>query len=71
MTPAGTLTTLYSFCAESGCADGSGPLGALVQASNGEIYGTTEYGGAYGLGTAFKITPGGGLTTLFSFDDFF
>jgi len=75
ITPAGTLTTLYSFCALSGCADGVSPSAGLVQAGNGDFYGTTQDGGAnhnndcdaYGCGTVFKITPGGGLTTLHSF----
>jgi uncharacterized repeat protein (TIGR03803 family) len=70
ITPNGALTTLYSFCAQSGCPDGSGPEGSLVQAANGDLYGTTEFGGncaPTGCGTAFKITPGGTLTTLYSF----
>jgi uncharacterized repeat protein (TIGR03803 family) len=69
ITPSGTLTTLYSFCAQSGCPDGDYPVAGLVQASNGDLYGTTEYGGngSPGSGTVFKITPGGKLTTLYSF----
>jgi uncharacterized repeat protein (TIGR03803 family) len=67
MTPAGTLTTLYSFCSLVNCADGAGPQGALVQASDGSLYGTTPYGGA-GAGTVFKITLSGTLTTLHSFE---
>jgi uncharacterized repeat protein (TIGR03803 family) len=68
MTPSGTLTTLYSFCSQSGCTDGEYPFGALVQATNGNLYGTTRFGGANGnYGTVFKITPGGTLTTLYSF----
>ena len=69
ITPAGTLTTLYSFCSQSGCPDGWFPAAGLVQAITGDFYGTTVYGGANGLfyGTIFKITPGGALTTLYSF----
>jgi len=67
MTPSGTLTTLYSFCSQSGCPDGKLPEAALVQASNGNLYGTTAEGGANSLGTIFKITPSGTLTTLHSF----
>lgn len=63
----GTLTTLYSFCAQAGCSDGENPLG-LIQASNGNFYGTTSAGGASGQGTIFKITPTGALTTLFAFN---
>ncbi|HEV3279657.1 MAG TPA: choice-of-anchor tandem repeat GloVer-containing protein [Terriglobia bacterium] len=73
VTPGGTLTTLYSFCAKTGCTDGSYPSAALIQASNGNFYGTTLFGGGSkaacsdGCGTAFEITPGGTLTTLYSF----
>jgi uncharacterized repeat protein (TIGR03803 family) len=71
-TPAGVLTTLYSFCSQSGCTDGANPLAGLVQATDGNFYGTTQSGGAnlcggYGCGTVFKITPGGMLTTLHTF----
>jgi uncharacterized repeat protein (TIGR03803 family) len=45
ITPAGTLTTLYRFCSQPGCVDGANPLVALVQATNGDLYGTTEGGG--------------------------
>jgi uncharacterized repeat protein (TIGR03803 family) len=68
ITPIGTLTTLYSFCVNTNCADGKFPAGALVQATNGSFYGTTVYGGQRGDGTVFKITPTGSLTTLHSFD---
>jgi len=67
ITPAGTLTTLYSFCSQSGCPDGSLPTAALVQGTDGNFHGTTSRGGANNSGTVFKITPGGTLTTLYSF----
>jgi uncharacterized repeat protein (TIGR03803 family) len=73
ITSGGTLTTLYSFCSQTNCADGSSPYAGLVQATNGNFYGTTPYGGAQGLegdGTVFKITPGGTLTTLHSFNGY-
>ena len=69
ITPGGALTTLYSFCAQSGCTDGSGPDAGLVQATDGNFYGTTPGGGANNLGTVFKITPGGALTTQFLRDN--
>jgi len=65
--PDGTLTTLYSFCAQTNCTDGAEPDAALVQASDGNFYGTTYYDGAHGYGTIFRITPKGALTTLYSF----
>jgi uncharacterized repeat protein (TIGR03803 family) len=66
ISPSGTLTTLYSFCSQSGCTDGNSPNG-LVQATNGNLYGTTNSGGALNLGTVFRITPSGTLTTLHHF----
>jgi len=68
ITPSGTLTTLYSFCSQANCTDGTGPIGVLVQGTDGNLYGTTVGGGANnGYGTVFKITPGGVLTTVHSF----
>jgi len=67
ITLSGTLTTLYNFCSETGCPDGSGTRAALIQATNGDLYGTTESGGANDGGTVFKITPRGTLTTLYNF----
>jgi uncharacterized repeat protein (TIGR03803 family) len=72
----GKLTTLYNFCSQTNCADGSTPFEALIQATDGNFYGTTFAGGAngtctsfgfVGCGTIFKITPSGRLTTLYSF----
>jgi uncharacterized repeat protein (TIGR03803 family) len=68
ITPAGVLTTLYNFCSQSGCTDGSMPHAALVQGTDGNFYGTTFSGGAVNAGTVFKITPAGTLSTLHSFD---
>jgi uncharacterized repeat protein (TIGR03803 family) len=62
----GELTTLYTFCSQIACADGSNPNGLLL-ATDGNFYGTTMIGGANGLGTIFKMTPQGVLTTLYSF----
>jgi uncharacterized repeat protein (TIGR03803 family) len=63
----GALTTLYDFCSQASCVDGSQPSGALIQAIDGNFYGTTSQGGTAGYGTVFKITPSGTLTTLISF----
>jgi uncharacterized repeat protein (TIGR03803 family) len=69
ITPSGSLTTLYSFCAISKCADGESPHAGLVQGKDGNFYGTTQ--GAPGppatYGTVFKITPTGTLSTLHTF----
>jgi uncharacterized repeat protein (TIGR03803 family) len=61
----GTLTTLHNFSGVG--TDGAEPVGALVQASDGNLYGTTVNGGTSRVGTIFKITLGGTLTTLHSF----
>jgi uncharacterized repeat protein (TIGR03803 family) len=66
MSDTGTLTTLYSFCASGTCVDGSEPAAGLVQATDGNFYGTTLGGGAHGRGTVFRITPNGDLTTIHS-----
>ncbi len=67
VTPSGTFTTLHSFCSFQNCADGGSPYGTLVQGSDGDFYGTTNTGGINEGGTIFKITPGGTLTTIYSF----
>ncbi len=74
ITPAGTLTTLYNFCSQPNCADGYGPNAGLVQATDGNFYGTTWWGGAngnsicaVGCGTVFRLTSAGTLTTLYNF----
>jgi uncharacterized repeat protein (TIGR03803 family) len=67
MTPAGTLTTLYTFCSKTNCADGATPNVTLVQGTDGNIYGTTEQGGAHSAGTVFKVSPKGVFVTLHSF----
>jgi uncharacterized repeat protein (TIGR03803 family) len=70
ITPTGQLTTLYTFCARADCRDGLFPDAGLVQGTDGKFYGTTAYGGTgyeNSFGTAFSITAGGKLTTLYSF----
>jgi len=68
ITPSGVLTTLYSFCSLTGCADGENPAGGVALGFDGNFYGTTCCaGGAGKAGTLFKLTPGGALTTLHAF----
>jgi uncharacterized repeat protein (TIGR03803 family) len=45
ITPTGKFTSLYSFCLAQSCPDGSGPIGKLMQAANGNLYGVTTAGG--------------------------
>jgi uncharacterized repeat protein (TIGR03803 family) len=62
----GELTTLMIF---QGITDpnGSSPLAELIQASDGNLYGTTIRGGAHGMGTVFKISPDGAFSSIYSF----
>ncbi|MGB8734094.1 MAG: choice-of-anchor tandem repeat GloVer-containing protein [Candidatus Sulfotelmatobacter sp.] len=68
ITPSGTLTTIYSFCAQIACTDGATPRDGLTLGSDGNFYSTTYYGGAHNQGTIFQITSSGVLTTLHSFN---
>ena len=67
LTAAGKVTTLYSFCAQTGCPDGAQSVAELVQAANRNLFGTTFNGGAYQDGTVFQITLSGTVTT-YGFD---
>ena len=58
------MTVLHDF---AGGADGRWPEGALIQASDGNFYGTTLYGGGTGTGTVFRMTPDGIVTVLYAF----
>ena len=59
-----TTEVLHSL---SGSADGAQPLAPLIQATDGNFYGTTSTGGSAGLGTIFKLTPRGTFTVLHHF----
>jgi uncharacterized repeat protein (TIGR03803 family) len=65
--PTGTETVLYNFCSQPSCADGSQPYAALVRDSAGNLYGTTESGGANQAGTVFKLNSKGQEIVLHSF----
>jgi uncharacterized repeat protein (TIGR03803 family) len=58
-----TLTTLVNFTGTNGAV----PVSNLIQASDGNYYGTTLHGGANGFGTIYQLTPAGALTTIHSF----
>jgi uncharacterized repeat protein (TIGR03803 family) len=66
ITPAGTLTVLYSFDG----THGSNPFSGLTLGSDGNFYGTTWNGGSLGGGVIFRITPAGVLTVLHNFESF-
>ncbi len=58
-----TFTTLYSFAG----ASGEYPVAGLIVDAAGNLYGTTQQGGAHGLGTIFKVDSTGTETVLHSF----
>jgi uncharacterized repeat protein (TIGR03803 family) len=72
----GHYSVLYNFCSQTNCADGNQPLSTLIQDASGNLYGTTNRGGATnpncpypasGCGTVFKLDPAGNETVLYSF----
>jgi uncharacterized repeat protein (TIGR03803 family) len=65
MTQDGTYTVLHSFAGWP--TDGAGPEAGLIQAANGNFYGTTFAGGAFNSGTVFEMTPEGTLGVLHTF----
>ncbi len=59
---------LYSFTGGSG--DFGGPQASLTMDAAGNLYGTTNQEGAYGYGSAFKLTPSNGGWTYIDLHDF-
>ncbi len=61
-----TYTDLHDFnCPTDGCSPYVS--GILAQGQDGNLYGTLGSGGTSSLGTVFKITPAGAITTLYNF----
>lgn len=58
----GVETIVYSFA--GGTTDGASPYGGVIQAKDGNLYGTTGSGGAHGDGAVFRIAPSTGAETL-------
>jgi uncharacterized repeat protein (TIGR03803 family) len=56
----GAETVLYNFCGARNCIDGQRPTAGVIFGYGGNLYGTTEYGGLYGYGTAFELMNQGG-----------
>jgi uncharacterized repeat protein (TIGR03803 family) len=50
-----TETVLYTFTEGN---DGGNPYGGLIFDGSGNLYGTTQYGGTYGYGVVFELSPG-------------
>jgi uncharacterized repeat protein (TIGR03803 family) len=75
LTASGQETVLHSFCSLAKCADGSAPSSGVIMDSEGNLYGTTLYGGASssghgvtsGAGVLYKLDPSGQETVLYNF----
>jgi uncharacterized repeat protein (TIGR03803 family) len=70
----GNYTVLHDFCSQANCGDGETPYAGLTKDTSGNLYGTTEYGGANhtdpsgaGGGTVFELDSGGNYTVLYNF----
>lgn len=60
-----TLDVIYSF---AGTPDGQTPTANMVMDDAGNLYGTTYYGGQFGLGCVFEVTTSGQESVLYSFE---
>ena len=70
----GSFSVLYTFGVH-GTGDGNAPFGGVLRDRNGNLYGTTLFGGdcsfsESGCGTVFKLSPNGTMTILHSFDGY-
>ena len=70
-TPQGEVTNLHHFNCNLG--EGISPICRLTQISDGDLYGTTYFGGVTGCfgnsqGTVFRVTTNGAFATIFSFN---
>jgi uncharacterized repeat protein (TIGR03803 family) len=70
LTPSGVETIIHTFTGGMSVThpgeDGSTPTGDLIDV-NGTLYGTTEFGGSFGIGSIFSITPAGTERIVHSF----
>jgi uncharacterized repeat protein (TIGR03803 family) len=64
MTTAGKVTFIHEFDQ----THGAGPIGLVIQGTDGKFYGTTSAGGTGGFGVAFKLTSAGVITVLHNFN---
>ena len=67
LTTSGQFKTLYNFCSLANCSDGSNPFEPPIQGMDGNLYGTTGYGGSHNLGSVYALNQSGQLRTIASF----
>jgi uncharacterized repeat protein (TIGR03803 family) len=60
------FTVVFAFCNGS-CSAGATPESGLIEASDGNFYGTAGGSGQYGRGTVYRLTPAGQATMLHAF----
>lgn len=65
LSPSGIFTVLYAF---SGGSDGGNPTAGLISDAAGNLYGTTGFGGNFGIGVVFKLDPTNHETVLHTFN---
>jgi uncharacterized repeat protein (TIGR03803 family) len=70
LTPQGAITVLHNFPDPDYPNDGRDVYAGLVQATDGNFYGVTFYGGSAGDGIVFKMSPGGAYSILYNFDGY-
>src|SRR5579884_1754450 len=73
VTSTGSVTPLWAFDGYTGALPGDYGAGyteqvRLLQGSDHNLYGVTQYGGYYGWGTAFKLTLAGACSVLTNFN---
>jgi len=68
ITTADAFSTLQTFSSDPRQSYGAQPVGGLIQAANGNLYGTTQGQGSPNPATIFQLTPDGTLTVLYAFD---
>jgi uncharacterized repeat protein (TIGR03803 family) len=69
ITTNGTFTKLWDFDGTNSSVNGVAPWGAMIQASDGNLYGTTTAGGgAANSGTTYRLTLGGVISQVTAFD---
>jgi uncharacterized repeat protein (TIGR03803 family) len=65
MTPTGEVTVLHTF--HGGTSDGEEPKGGVIKASDGNLYGTTAFGGQYSRGIVYRVSLTGDFAILHHF----
>jgi len=73
-----TYSTVYQFCSQANCTDGAGPESTMMQASDGNFYGATRFGGVgFGCfsdtdqpcGVVFRVSPAGQEAVIYNICD--